>query len=148
MKKLAINSFLAVTAMAWSAQSTATASVAQQLRDSARGNPPALYRAGAPNARDSQDTGAAEARSAAPFSAGERGLIRGWLRDLALPVATAPAALALGQQLDFTHLAQGRALPAWLRKSLQSRTDDVTDVLLHGRVVRLQRPGNLVVDLV
>src|SRR5690606_17478547 len=148
MKKLAINSFIAVTAMAWSAQSPASATFSQQLRETARGNHPGLYRSNTQDARHGPDTGIRNAVPAAPFSGSERGLIRCWLRGLALSATLDDLALAPGQQLDFPPLRAGRALPDWLNKSIQSRVDGVVDVLLGGQVVRLKRPGNLVVDLV
>ena len=148
MKKLAINSFLAVTAMAWSAQSPASTTLSQQLRDAARSNTTGLYRSGAQETRNGLDTDIREALPAAPFSGSERGLIRSWLRDLTLPATLDDLALVRGQQLEFAHLRAGRALPDWLNQSIQSRVDGVVDVLLGSQVVRLKRAGNLVIDLV
>lgn len=148
MKKLAINSFLAVTAMAWSAQSPASPTLSQQLRDTARSNAPGLYRSSTQGTRASAGPLTLEALPAAPFSPSERGLIRSWLRDLTVPATANTPALVCGQQLDFTHLRTGRALPGWLSQSIQSRVDGVVDVLLGGQVVRLTRPDNLVIDLV
>lgn len=148
MKKLAINSFLAVTAMAWSAQSPASPSLSQQLRDAARGNPAGLYRSGAQDTRQRADTRARDTVPAPLFSTSERGLIRNWLRSVPLRATADHPALQRGQQLEFMHLSEGRALPGWLNHSIQSHCDGVVDVLLHGQVVRLQRPGNLVIDLV
>lgn len=148
MKKLAINSFLAVTAMAWSAHSQASPTLSQQLREAARSSSAGLYRSNAQATRHSTTARDEEALPAAPFSASERGLIRSWLRGIALPAIPDAPALARGQQLEFTHLRAGRALPGWLSQSIQSRSDDVVDVLLQGQVVRLKRPDNLVIDLV
>lgn len=148
MKKLAINSFLAVTAMAWSAQSSSAPAQSQQLRDAARGTPAGLYRNGTQDARQALHAHAREAEPATPYSPSERGLIRSWLRSLPTPATADQPALVRGQKLEFMHLSQGRSLPRWLGQSLQSRGEAVVDVLLHGQVVRLQRPDNLVIDLV
>jgi len=148
MKKLAINSFLAVTAMAWSAQSSSAPAQSQQLRDAARGTPAGLYRNSTQDVRQGLHADAREAEPAAPYSPSERGLIRSWLRSLPAQATTAQPALVRGQKLEFMHLSNGRALPNWLGQSLQSRDEAVVDVLLHGQVVRLQRPDNLVIDLV
>lgn len=148
MKKLAINSFLAVTAMAWSAQSPASPTLSQQLRDTARSNAPGMYRSSTQGTRGSVGTLALKALPAAPFSPSERGLIRSWLRGLTVPVSADAPALVRGQQLEFIHLCDGRALPGWLNQSIQSRVDGVVDVLLGSQVVRLTRPDNLVIDLV
>lgn len=148
MKKLAINSFLAVTAMAWSAQSTASTTLSQQLRDAARGNTAGLYRSGAQDSRHGPDTGIRKVLPAAPFSPSERGLIRSWLRGVKLPTSPDELALVRGQRLEFVHLKEGRALPGWLGQSILSRSDGVVDVLLGDQVVRLRRPDNIVIDLV
>lgn len=149
MKKLAINSFLAVTAMAWSAQSSSAPAHSQQLRDAARGTPAGLYRNGTQDAGQGPHTMLArDAVPATPYSPSERGLIRSWLRSLPAQVTADQPALVRGQKLEFMHLSKGRALPRWLGQSIQSRSAEVVDVLLHGQVVRLQRPDNLVIDLV
>lgn len=148
MKKLAINSFLAVTAMAWSAQAPASTTLSQQLREAARSNPPGLYRSSTLATRDGARTRILEALPGTPFLASERGLIRSWLRGLPVPAPRSDLTLVRGQRLEFVHLQEGRALPGWLTQAIQSRGDGVVDVLLHGQVVRLKRPDNLVIDLV
>lgn len=148
MKKLAINSFLAVTAMAWSAQSSAAPTQSQQLRDTARDNPAGLYRSGAQGCRPGLHARTRNVASAVSYSPSERGLIRSWLRSLPAQVMAEQPELVRGQTLEFMHLSEGRALPNWLTRSIQSRGEAVVDVLLHGQVVRLMRPDNLVIDLV
>lgn len=151
MKKLAIKSFLAITAMAWSAQSSAAPSAQLALRDQPRNTPAGLYQHGTPpRSASGVMTQAALDSGHSGFSPTERGLIRSWLRGLDMPrLANAMIdAIPPGTRLGFEHVAQGRALPGWLVEAITSRTDQVIDVCLHGQVFRLSRADHLVIDTV
>ena len=149
MKKLAINSFLAVTAMAWLGQADADQSLSESSRDTAEASASSLHQT-----LSSEEIGARAAHARhAPwlFSNDQRARLKAWLAQQ-LPGHhsrdPAPPALAPGMQLTFEHLRQGRVLPAEVSAMAREHAPLLVDVVLHGRVVRLFRDNREVIDLV
>jgi hypothetical protein len=132
MKKrtLAVNSFLAITAMAWLGQSPA--------QDSRRS-------ASAPVAFEQTQQQPADVQLLR-YSAAERGLLRAYLRDqdsASIPAMT----LKPGQILMFEQLANARTLPPAIAGKLASQ-DAAVDLVIGQRAVRLLRERHEVIDLV
>jgi hypothetical protein len=136
MKKrtLAVNSFLAITAMAWLGQSVG--------QDNRRGTTPALA------TFEQVQYQPAEVLSLR-YRAGDRGLLRAHLRDTPLPAhqtASAPT-LKAGDVLQFDQIAHARTLPPTLRDQLDSPAA-VVDLLIGQQAVRVLRDSREVIDLV
>ncbi|MFN3712662.1 MAG: hypothetical protein ACK4SX_03265 [Alcanivoracaceae bacterium] len=132
MKKrtLAVNSFLAITAMAWLGQS-----LTQDNRRGAQTQAP--FEQVQHQAADVQ---------LLRYSAAERGLLRAYLRDQG-NVGSPAMALKPGQILMFDQLANARTLPPALAEKLASQ-DAVVDLVIGRRAVRLLREWHEVIDLV
>lgn len=132
MKKrtLAINSFLAVTTMAWLGQPLPANSSER--------------RPGAPiSAIEQVQSSPADIRQLR-YRASDRALLRGHLRD---QLSGPQSLLVPGQILDFTQLSSARTLPGALQDELASH-DDIVDLVIGGQIVRMHRYSREVIDVV
>jgi len=131
MKKLALNSLLAITTMAWLGQAAPT--VADAKRDGSRRGHTEEVRVVATAQRNR-------------FSAGDRAVLRNHVRDLgALPRAS--VAVSAGQTLDFDALRSARTLPGHVLSQLEPMDADVTVLLVQDQVIRLRRSDRTVLDV-
>lgn len=131
MKKrtLAVNSFLAVTAMAW---------LGQPLPAEGR-------RGSAPLSGFEQAQSAPAELRQWHYRPAERALLRTHLRDLASgPELT----LTPGQRLTFRQISAARTLPPQLLSQLQFTDDHIVDLVIGHQVVRLRRDSHEVIDVV
>lgn len=143
MKKLARNSLLAITAMAWLGQPV----VADTKRsDGASSAPTHLQQSGEGARQPSQG-----------YSASDRALLRGHFRQaetqdtggLLLNSALDPApALNIGDTLDFGALRNARTLPVDIRDRLAPPADGAQDLLIGHQAIRLLRDTRTVIDAV
>jgi hypothetical protein len=131
MKKrtLAVNSFLAVTAMAW---------LGQPLPAEGR-------RGSAPLSSFEQLQDAAVALHQWHYQPGERALLRTHLRDFS---SSPELALTPGQRLTFRQISVARTLPPRLQSQLQSADEHTVDLIIGHQVVRLHRDSYEVIDVV
>ena len=149
MKKLAINSFLAVTAMAWLGQADTDQSLSESSRDTVEASASGLHQT---LSSEELSVRAAHARHAPwLFSNDQRARLKAWLAQQ-LPghqsrIQAAPT-LVPGMLLTFEHLREGRVLPAEVSEMARDHAPLLVDVVLHGRVVRLFRDNREVIDLV
>lgn len=138
MKKLARNSLLAITAMAWLGQPV----MADGKRTDGSGQQSAMA---------AQAEGG-DAPTATRFSAGERALLSSGLRELPRsgPVfadADQRAPLQPGDLLTASDLLTARTLPTVLQAALGSDSSGHRDLLIGHQVVRLSLPARQVVDV-
>ena len=132
MKKrtLAINSFLAVTTMAW---------IGQPLPASS-----AERRPGTPISAIEQIQNSPTDIRQLRYRASDRARLRGLLRDQ--PGGSQPLFMA-GQILDFTQLSSARTLPSALQDELATH-DDIVDLVIGAQIVRMHRQSREVIDVV
>lgn len=130
MKKLALNSLLAITTMAWLGQA---APAADTKRDGSRRGHTEQVRV----------TSTAQRHR---FSAGDRAVLRSHLRDLGSLPRTG-VAVSTGQRLNFDALRSARTLPAHVIARLDPMDADVTILLMQDQVVRLRRSDRTVLDV-
>ena len=146
MKKLARNSLLAITAMAWLGQPV--------VADSKRGD-------GSGSAQiHMQQSSEGERHPSQGYSASDRALLRSHFRqagatDAAALSSTAlgntladAAALSIGDTLDFDALRNARTLPADIRDRLADPAAATQDLLIGHQAVRLTRDTRVVIDTV
>ncbi|PKM22512.1 MAG: hypothetical protein CVV10_03975 [Gammaproteobacteria bacterium HGW-Gammaproteobacteria-14] len=134
-RKLAINSFLAVTAVAWLGQPL---SAAENRRDNGLDHRSHESRHSGPLISNSDQQ--LELR----YQAGDRALLRNHLRTL--PKAQ-DWSLQAGQQLEFHHLSDGRTLPEHLQNTLKA-PESVVDLIIGNQIVRMVRHERRIIDLV
>lgn len=125
MKKLALNSLLAITTMAWLGQ----APLADPKRESAG--------AGAPEIISPQPL--------AGFSAGDRAVLRNHVRELATLPRASHTRLQPGQVLTFDALRVARTLPLAVQERL-TQSEDRLVLLLGEQLVQVRRSDRLVLD--
>jgi len=132
MKKrtLAINSFLAVTTMAWLGQPLPANSTER--------------RPGVPSSAIEQVRNNPVDIRQLRYRASDRALLRGHLRD---QPNSQRALLVPGQILDFTQLSSARTLPAALQGELATH-DDIVDLVIGAQIVRMHRHSREVIDVV
>lgn len=132
MKKrtLAINSFLAVTTMAWLGQPLPANSTER--------------RPGVPISAIEQVQNSPTDIRQLRYRASDRALLRGHLRDQ----STASVRMVVpGQILDFSQLSSARTLPAALQVELASH-DEIVDLVIGAQIVRMHRQRREVIDVV
>ena len=131
MKKrtLAVNSFLAVTAMAWLGQPLPA--------DARRGS-------AMPSGFEQVQNAPAELHRWR-YQPAERALLRTHLRDLS---GNPEVALMPGQRLNFRQISVARTLPPRLQSQLQSADEHTVDLIIGHQVVRLHRDSYNVIDVV
>ncbi len=132
MKKrtLAINSFLAVTTMAWLGQPLPANSSER--------------RPGVPVSAIEQVQNSPMDNRQLRYRGSDRALLRGHLRD---QPNSQRALLVPGQILDFTQLSSARTLPAALQDELTTH-DDIVDLVIGAQIVRMNRHSREVIDVV
>ena len=137
--KMAIQGFLAVTAMAWLGQPAQV-----DARTSILGNTPSAHERSSERPDHSPDCQSRQV--SAGFSSADRALIGGWLHRQ--PVRQKAVAPMPGQRLDFGGLMEARTLPPALAGVLSGHPETVQDLVVGGRVVRLSRDTREVLDVV
>ncbi len=131
MKKLALNSLLAITTMAWLGQAAPTA--ADTKRDGSRRS-------------HTEEVRVVTTAQRNRFSAGDRAVLRNHVRELgALPRAS--VAVSAGQTLGFDLLRSARTLPGHVISQLSPMDADITVLLIQDHVVRLRRSDHTVLDV-
>lgn len=150
MKKSAINSFLAATAMAWLSPATAgetfqTVNATENASNSEHSDAFTSI-----NAEQHQDPRVIRWR----FSHAERQALLDYLYHhpnlTGAEVSNAfvaPTSIEIGQKLSFEHLRNARVVPsAFSPASAESRAS-VVDVIIQGRVVRVLKQSREVIDM-
>ncbi|MBZ2188601.1 hypothetical protein K8B33_05815 [Alcanivorax sp. JB21] len=147
MKKLARNSLLAITAMAWLGQPV--------VADTKRGD-------GGSTQIHMQQSSEGERQPSRGYSASDRALLRSHFRQAGATDAGSTAlsstalgntladaaALSAGDTLDFDALRNARTLPADIRNRLAAPATDTQDLLIGHQAVRLTRDTRVVIDTV
>ncbi|MCH8544551.1 MAG: hypothetical protein LAT61_13370 [Alcanivorax sp.] len=143
MKKLARNSLLAITAMAWLGQPV----VAETKRGDGVGNAQTHM----------QQSGEGERHPSLGYSASDRALLRGHFRQAGAPddgntllssAITQPVTLSVGDTPGFDALRNARTLPADIRDRLARTAEGTQDLLIGHQAVRLARDSRRVIDAV
>ncbi len=142
MKKLAINSFLAVTAMAWLGQSPQLQGASMQWRD--QGSHADLNQSAADT--DPQ-LAADDADPALQYTAEHRALLQHWLRQRDAQALPLPG-LQRGDRFGVLQTGHIAVLPAELMRQLGDSGGLTMDLAVGEQVVRVMRNSRRVIDTV
>lgn len=142
MKKLAINSFLAITAMAWTGQTPQAQTSNSQLREHSN-NPSLNLALVAREGGTFGDDSAAELL----YSPAHRQLLHGWLTQQPLP-ETVTAGLQRGERLEMFHPARIAMLPAEISRRVEHASGVALDLHIGDQVVRVMRNSRRIIDCV
>ena len=142
MKKLAVNSFLAITAMAWLGQPAQAQTSNSQLRESSDGQ--GLSSVLLELDGNNFDNGASDDLT---YSAEHRQLLQAWLKQQPLP-NTVTAGLQRDDLLEMFHHAGIAMLPGELSHSGAHASGSALDLHIGEQVVRVMRNSRRVIDCV
>lgn len=149
MKKQAINSFIAITAMAWLGQTAQVQNVSGGSRDQRTSQNQTTERCSdAIMTLGSQRSPAQPGTSPLRFSKEEVARLRTFITQLppAAPGASTTMPIKPGVQLSFDHFSTARVLPESDFRSGQFHST-VVDLLLQGKIVRILRNNREIIDL-
>jgi|GEM_PF-2628594 len=143
MKKLAINSFLAVTAMAWMAPAAQSQAGAQPWRDVGARTGVNITQSPTASGSDQDDEGAGLL-----YSEQDRARLAAWLRERDLHARPVRPGLQRGDRLDTVHPGHVAMLPGEVSRALSHTGGLAMDLAIDDQVVRVMRNSRRVIDTV
>lgn len=143
MKKLAINSFLAVTAMAWMGPAAQSQTGAQPWRDAGARTGISIAQAPTASGSDQDKEGAGLL-----YSTQDRASLSAWLRQRVVTARPVRPGLQRGDRLDALHPGHVAMLPGEISRALSHTGGLTMDLAIDDQVVRVMRNSRRVIDTV